>query len=80
MASRACVGPSIIADVRFADRAVKAASRAQRGRSEAERLDGADANRKMDRDGPLAALTPSPGHTTRNHCQRGVSDHGRGRG
>ena len=33
-------------------RAVKAVSRAQRGRSEAERLDGADANRTMGRDGP----------------------------
>jgi hypothetical protein len=46
------VGPSIVADLRFADRPVKAASRAQRGRTEAERLDGADANRKMERDGP----------------------------
>jgi hypothetical protein len=44
-----CVGPSIIARRRFADRAVKAASRAE---ARAERLDGADANRKMERDGP----------------------------
>jgi hypothetical protein len=34
------------------ERAVKAASRAQRGRSNAERLDGADANFIIDVDGP----------------------------
>ena len=39
-------------DPRFAAGAVKADSRAQRGRSEAERLDGDNAKRTVDGDGP----------------------------
>ena len=42
-------GPSIIARVEVRVRAVKVGSRAQRGRSNAERLDGADANLTIER-------------------------------
>ena len=38
--------------MRLADDAVKAASRAQRGRSNAKRLDRSDANRTIECDGP----------------------------
>jgi hypothetical protein len=62
------LGPSTTANTRFADRAVKAASRAQRGRSEAERLDGADANRRMPGDGPRCPASTPQVTTTRDHC------------
>jgi hypothetical protein len=47
----ALVGPSLIGALRFADREVKAVSRAQRGRSNAERLERANANRTIESDG-----------------------------
>jgi hypothetical protein len=45
-------GASITAHFEVCVRAVKAGSRAQRGRSNAERLDGADANLTIGVDGP----------------------------